>query len=278
VRRDENGFHIAADAATISAGNVVLATGGKSLPKTGSDGSGYRLAEELGHTLVPLTPALAALVLDGDFHAPLTGISHKVELTVQAVGSKPVRVHGELLWTHFGISGPATMDLSRHWHRACLEQGEVAVFANLVGGKDSADVEGQLLAIASAQPRIQLRNALARLLPARVADALLSAVAVSGTTPMAHLPKDERRRVVQALVYWPLPVRDSRGYAHAEVTAGGVPLAEVNSRTLCSRKCPGLYLLGEILDVDGRIGGFNFQWAWSSAWVVATALARELKD
>ena len=151
------------------------------------------------------------------------------------------------------------------------------MFANLVGGKDSADVEGRLLAIASAQPRIQLRNALGRLLPARVADAILSALGISGTTPMAHLPKDVRRRIAKALVRWPLPVRDSRGYAHAEVTAGGVPLAEVNSRTLGSRKCPGLYLPGEILDVDGRIGGFNFQWSWASAWVVATALARVLK-
>jgi len=277
VRRDANGFHIAADAGTFAAGNAVLATGGKSLPKTGSDGSGYRLAEELGHTLVPLTPALAALVLDGDFHRPLSGISHEVELTVQAVGSKAVRVCGALLWTHFGVSGPAALDLSRHWHRACLERREVTVFANLVGGKDSADVEGQLLAIAAAQPRIQLRNALASLLPARVADAVLGALALPGTTLMAHLPKDVRRRVVQALVRWLLPVRDSRGYAHAEVTAGGVPLAEVNSRTLGSRKCPGLYLPGEILDVDGRIGGFNFQWAWASAWVVATALARAVE-
>ena len=276
VRREASGFQITTDAATISAHNVVLATGGKSLPKTGSDGSGYRLAEEFGHTLVPLTPALVALVLDGDFHVPLTGISHEVELTVQAVGSKPVRVCGMLLWTHFGISGPAALDLSRHWHRACLDKREVTVFANLVGGQDSAHVEGQLLALASAQPRIQLRNALARLLPARVADAVLGALGVSGTTPMAHLPKDVRRRVVQALVRRPLPVRDSRGYAHAEVTAGGVPLGEVHSRTLGSRKCPGLYLPGEILDVDGRIGGFNFQWAWASAWVVASALARGL--
>ncbi len=278
LRRDATTFQIAADGATLTAANVVLATGGKSLPKTGSDGSGYRLAEELGHTLVPLTPALVAFVLDGDFHVPLSGISHEVELTVQADGSKPVRVRGMLLWTHFGISGPATLDLSRHWHRACLEGRDVAVFANLVGGRDSADIAGQLLSIASAQPRVQLRKALASLLPARVADAILDALGVSGTTPMAHLPKDVRRRVVQALVRWPLPVRDSRGYPHAEVTAGGVPLAEVHSRTLASRKCPGLYLPGEILDVDGRIGGFNFQWAWASAWVVATALARGSED
>ncbi|MCH7839328.1 MAG: NAD(P)/FAD-dependent oxidoreductase [Planctomycetes bacterium] len=277
VRRDATGFHIATDAATLSAGNVVLATGGRSLPKTGSDGSGYRLAESLGHTLVPLTPALVALVLDGVFHVPLSGISHEVELTVEATGWKPVRVCGVMLWTHFGVSGPATLDLSRHWHRARLEQRKVEVFANLVGGMDTAAIEGQLFAIASAQPRIQLCSALAQLIPSRLAGAILAELKVSGTTPMAHLPKDFRRKVVKALVRWHLPVRDSRGYKYAEVTAGGVPFVEVNSRTLGSRKCPGLYLPGEILDVDGRIGGFNFQWAWASAWVVATAMARPAK-
>ena len=274
VRRDATGFHIATDDATLSAGNVALATGGRSLPKTGSDGSGYRLAESLGHTLVPLTPALVALVLDGVFHVPLSGISHEVELTVEATGLKPVRVCGVMLWTHFGVSGPATLDLSRHWHRARLEQRKVSVFANLVGGMDTAAIEAQLFATASTQPRIQLCNALAQLIPARLAGAILAELKVSGTTPMAHLPKDARRKVVKALVRWHLPVRDSRGYKYAEVTAGGVPFVEVNSRTLGSRKCPGLYLPGEILDVDGRIGGFNFQWAWASAWVVATAMAR----
>ncbi len=277
IRRVASGFHIAAGAVTLSAGNVVLATGGRSFPKTGSDGSGYKLAEELGHALAPLTPALVPLVLDGDFHVPLSGISQDVELTVQAAGWKPVRVRGMLLWTHFGISGPAVLDLSRHWHRACLERRDVAVFANLVPNEDAAGVEARLLALASAQPRAQLHNTLAGLLPARVADALLDAAAVPGTTLMAHLPKDVRRKVVNALVRWRLPVRDSRGYSHAETTAGGVPLSEVNPSSLGSRKCPGLYFAGEILDVDGRIGGFNFQWAWSSAWVASAALAKTIK-
>lgn len=277
MRRGASGFHIAAGANSLFAGKVVLATGGQSFPKTGSDGSGYRLAEELGHTLVPPTPALVPLVMDGDFHVPLSGISHNVELTVQAAGRKPVRVCGVLLWTHFGVSGPAVLDVSRHWHRARLEQRDVAMFANLVPGDDPDGLEGRLLALASAQPRLQLHNALARLLPARVADALLGALGIPGTILMAHLPKEFRRHVARALVRWPLPVRDSRGYSHAEVTAGGVPLTEVDARSLGSRKCPGLYFAGEILDVDGRIGGFNFQWAWASAWVVATALARAVK-
>ena len=277
IRPAARGFHVTAGANSLSTGNVVLATGGRSFPKTGSDGSGYRLAEELGHTLVPTTPALVPLVLDGDFHMPVSGITQEVELTVEAAGRKPVRTRGALLWTHFGVSGPAVLDVSRHWHRAHLEQREVTVLANFVPGEDAVGVEDRLLTLVSTQPRVQLHNALARLLPARVADALLDALGVPGTTHMAHLPKELRRRVARALVRWVLPVRDSRGYAYAEATAGGVSLTEVDPRSLGSRKCPGLYLAGEILDVDGRIGGFNLHWAWASASVVAAGLARAVK-
>lgn len=275
VRRESETFCIDAGDTQLIARNVVLATGGKSFPKTGSDGLGYELAKSLGHSLVPTTPSLAPLILDGDFHAPLSGIAHDVELIVQAAGGKPDCAFGALLWTHFGVSGPVALDVSRHWHRARLEGRDVAVFVNFVPGENAAGVEEQLLAITSSQPRVQLRTALSRILPARVADAMLSAMKVPASTPMAHLPKDVRRKVANALVRWPLAVRDSRGYAYAEVTAGGIPFSEVVTRTLGSRKCPGLYFVGEILDVDGRIGGFNFQWAWSSAWVVANALARE---
>lgn len=277
VRRDAGGFRVVAGDSALSANVVVLATGGRSFPKTGSDGFGYLLAESLGHTLIPPTPALAPLVLDGGFHVPLSGIAHDVELTLQAAGGKPVRVRGALLWTHFGVSGPAALDVSRHWHRARVEGREVSVLANVVPGEDTAAIESRLLALSAEQPRSQLHNVLARLLPARVADAILEAAGIPGETLMAHLPKLVRRDVAGALANWRLPVRDSRGYGYAEATAGGVPLAEVNAGSLASRKCPGLYLAGEILDVDGRIGGFNFQWAWSSAWVVATAIARGLK-
>ncbi len=273
----ERRFQVTAGANSLSADRVVLATGGRSFPKTGSDGSGYRLAERLGHTLVPPTPALVPLVLEGAFHIPLSGISHNVELTVQTAGRKPVRACGELLWTHFGVSGPVVLDVSRHWHRAQLEQCDVSVFASFVPGEAATGVENRLLALASTHPRVQLNNALARLVPARLADAVLSALGTPRTTVMAHLPKELRRKVAGALARWPLPVRDSLGYARAETTAGGVPLAEVQTRTFGSRKRPGLYFAGELLDVDGRIGGFNFQWAWASAWVVATALARAAK-
>ncbi len=167
--------------------------------------------------------------------------------------------------------------MSRHWHRAKLEKKEVTLTANFLPGENAHTLEEKLLEIAKDAPTIQLNNALARLVPTRLADAILTTLEIEPTTVLAHLRKENRRKLAASLTAWPLPVKDGRGYTYAEVTAGGVPLSEVDPKSLESRKCPNLYLTGEILDVDGRIGGFNFQWAWSSAHVVATAIARSTK-
>ncbi len=260
----------------VTAARVVWATGGQSLPKTGSDGLGYELVRRLGHSLVLPVPALVPFVLDGSFHAPLSGIAHEVDIGVRADGVEPAHARGAMLWTHFGVSGPAVLNASRHWHRARQEGRLVTVTANLFPGDDFAAAETRLLELAARQPRLMLRNALATWLPTRVAEAVLGSLGITGRIPLGHLARDVRRRLLHALLDWPLPVRDSRGYNYAEVTAGGVPLQEIDPATMASRRCAGLHLVGEILDVDGRIGGFNFQWAWSSAWVAAAGLQKAL--
>ncbi|GJQ26561.1 MAG: membrane protein [Phycisphaerae bacterium] len=276
-------FRIGTSRGPVLAQRVVLATGGKSLPKTGSDGHGYEIAKSLGHTIVPTTPALAPLVLSGGFHKGLSGIAHEVEITARVQGEKPVRVRGPMLWTHFGVSGPAAMDVSRIWHRAALEGRPIELTANLLpadatarGTAGTFEAEEQRwIEHAVREPRTQLRNALGRRLPARLVDAVLAELSMDGRIALAHLSREVRRRLIRALHQWPLPVVDSRGFVHAEVTAGGVALNEIDPATMASRKCPGLYLVGEILDVDGRIGGFNFQWAWSTGFVAGRAMSRE---
>jgi predicted Rossmann fold flavoprotein len=278
VERDGDGFRLETSQGAWAARRVVLATGGLSLPKSGSDGGGYALAQRLGHTLVPRTPALVPLVLEGTFHADLAGVAHDVVLSVRVAGRKAVAIKGPLLWTHFGVSGPAPLDASRFWHDARVQGLDVAVSASLLPGESFESLEAWLLGGARRNPRAQMNTTLAARLPARVADALLAALEIPPSTPVARLLREDRRKLVRALTEWPLPVRDSRGYDYAEVTAGGVPLGEVDPATLESRKCPGLHLVGEILDVDGRIGGFNFQWAWSSAWVAAAGLDDSWSD
>lgn len=272
------GFTIETSQGRLTARRVVLATGGLSLPKTGSDGFGYRLASRLGHSIVPTTPALAPLVLDGVFHAPLAGVSCEAGIAVGVEGARPLRLRGPLLWTHFGISGPVALDASRHWHRARVEGRTVTLCASFLPGAGFEEAERLLLELASARPRTTLPNALATLLPASLAEALAGELGPEAAVPMSRLPRETRRRLAHSLTERPLPVRDSRGYSFAEVTAGGVPLTEVDPATMESRKCPGLHLVGEILDVDGRLGGFNFQWAWSSAWVAARGLVARLRE
>jgi hypothetical protein len=257
---------------------VILATGGMSLPKTGSDGLGHELARRLGHSIVPPTPGLAPLVLFGDFHAPLSGVSHEVEVIVNAEGQEPVRIAGPMLWTHFGASGPAIMDASRHWHRARVEGKNVEISLSFLPGWNFEMAERKVLDLAGAQPKSAVRSVLSGLMPSRLAEAIAAALAVPSQLVMSQLTREDRRRIIHALLHWPLPVIDSRGYNYAEVTAGGVPLTEIDPGTMASRICPGLFLVGEILDVDGRIGGFNFQWAWSTAYVCAHGVARLFAD
>ena len=258
---------------SIRSRRAVLCTGGRSLPKTGSDGFGYELARRLGHGCVDTVPALAPLLFEG--WESLTGASHPAAMTLRADGRPTVSLQGSLLWTHFGASGPLALNLSRHWHRAHADGGQCDVVIGVCPGETFESLNAWLRDEGLRRPRARVATAVAARLPAVVADRWVRAVGIAEDQTLAHLIREERHALVRALLETKLPVRGSRGFAHAEVTAGGVPLEEVDSATMESRVCAGLHLTGEILDVDGRLGGFNFQWAWSSAWVAAQAIARE---
>jgi len=206
-------------------------------------------------------------------HAAVSGVSHDVELAVWIDDAVAVRLTGSLLWTHFGISGPVVLNASRHWLRAQLEGRRVALTASFRPGARFDDVDTDWQRRAAASPKASVHNTLASMLPASVAAAVLRQLAIDGTATLAHVARDDRRRLSRALVEFPLPVSGSRGYTYAEATAGGIALTEVDAGTMASRVCPGLWCVGEVLDVDGRIGGFNFQWAWSSGFVAGRALA-----
>jgi predicted Rossmann fold flavoprotein len=260
----------------IHARAVVLATGGRSLPKTGSDGAGLAIAERLGHTIVPTTPGLAPLVLSDEtnLHKALSGVAHDVELTIWNGRAAATRLTGAMLWTHFGVSGPVALNASRHWMRAEIEHRDRSITVNLWPPRSFDEADADLMTMAGRRPKSSIQAALATSLPASVASCLLQHLGIDASLPLSQLPRESRRTLAHALVALPLPVAGTRGYNHAEVTAGGVALDEVDPSTMASRVCPGLYLVGEILDVDGRIGGFNFQWAWATARVAARGLER----
>ncbi len=258
----------------IQATAVVMATGGLSLPKTGSDGGGLEIARRLGHTIVPTTPALVPLTSsDAALHHALTGVSHPAELALWIDGRIERRVRGDLLWTHFGVSGPVVLDMSRHWLRARLQNRNARVTVSLLPGESFETVDRAWASPGAFRRRATVQGRLADSVPASLATTILQRLGIEPTISVSDLSRTDRRRLTHALVEWPLAIDGDRGYNYAEATAGGVALDEIDPATMASRKCPGLYLVGEMLDVDGRIGGFNFQWAWASARVAATALS-----
>jgi predicted Rossmann fold flavoprotein len=275
LERTPEYFRVVTQNGELQASAVVLATGGQSLPKSGSDGAGFTMASRLGHTIVPTTPALVPLTLDpaDGFHRDLAGVSHDAEVSIRIDGAIATRLTASMLWTHFGISGPVVLDASRHWLRAQIEERAVMLTVSFCPGQSFEQVEARWNRRARERPRASVHATLSTMVPASLAAALLTRLGVSSGQTLAHFPRDDRRRLVHALVEWVLPVVGTRGYNYAEATAGGVSLDEITPSTMASRVCDGLYLVGEILDVDGRIGGFNFQWAWSGAYVAGRALA-----
>ncbi|HEX7879630.1 MAG TPA: NAD(P)/FAD-dependent oxidoreductase, partial [Candidatus Eisenbacteria bacterium] len=278
---------------------VILATGGLSFPKTGSDGSGYRLATALGHTLSPRTPALTPLVVSGMALVPLVGLTLPAALTLHVNGQRAVTCAGSLLVTHFGLSGPAALDLSRHWLRAPAGATRRVTIHWRPGPARPLEEGGGLLDPAAAEKPGGLpdpgkleagwqRDAageaptigqwLGRDLPARLVRTLLERAEVEPATRLTQVSRERRRLLLELVAAFPVDVVDTRGYAKAEVTAGGVPLDEIDVRRMMSRRAPGLFLAGEIVDVDGRLGGYNFQWAWSSGRLAGLSAAAWVRD
>jgi predicted Rossmann fold flavoprotein len=263
----DSGFVIHHAQGTLRARKVILATGGRSLPKSGSDGYGYELVRRLGHQVTPTVPALVPLVLDNTmFHAQLSGLSHEVELSTIINGHMVDRRTGSFLWTHFGISGFCTLAHAK---------GQTAqLCGNFLPGRTQEQVKQWFVELTTKQPRRSLTKTLVPVIPERFAEFLCRHVGCDPQMAIAQLPRNDRGRLLGALTKFQFPVVRDRGWNHAEVTAGGIPLEEVNFRTMESKLIPGLYLIGEILDCDGRIGGFNFQWAWATGYLSGRAAAR----
>ncbi len=270
ITRRPDGFRLSGPWGALQSPKVILAAGGKSLPQTGSDGSGYALAQSLGHSLAPLFPALVPLTLPpGHFLTALRGLSAAVRLEVRAPGGKRLHaVEGALLCTHFGISGPAVLDISRHYLLACREQPGSALTVNFLPHSSPQELDAALQRLGKRAPL----RLLSPPLPERLGRALCAQAGLPPGSTGSTLSRAQRRALVQAVTALRLPVTGSRGFRAAEVTAGGVPLREVRLERMESRPAPGLHLCGEICDVDGRIGGFNFQWAWASGYVAGISV------
>ena len=288
-RADAGDFRIVTTRRELRAKKLLLTTGGRSYPGCGTTGDGYRWLAALGHTIRPPRPALVPLTSAAAWVRELSGIVlPDVLLSVVAAdgGAVPpsvgrrksglpanvlIRRRGALLFTHFGVSGLAVLDVSRAVTGASTPQS-VRLEADLFPDVAESDLDESLRRAALGEPKKLAPNLVPDVVVRRVVDAVFVQADVPVDRRAAEFGNDERRRLAAALKGLRIPVSGSRGFEKAEVTAGGVSLDEVDSRTMQSKIVPNLYLAGEVLDLDGFIGGYNFQAAFSTAWLAADSL------
>ena len=263
VRHADSLFRVETEKGEVSARNLVVATGGLSIPKMGATGFAYDLARYFGHEVLPTRPALVPFTFtDGlkDTFSSLSGVAAPVD----AKASHGPEFHEAMLFTHRGLSGPAMLQVSSYWRET------ESISIDLAPGQPVAET---LREARTTAPRTSLKSWLSSWLPSRFAEHVAAWPAVPGTKQLANLSNSEIEAISIALKKWEIRPAGTEGWRTAEVTAGGVDTDGLSSRTLESKTVPGLYFIGECVDVTGWLGGYNFQWAWASAAAAAEAIA-----
>jgi predicted Rossmann fold flavoprotein len=259
VRKTPAGFEVSTNGGPVACSSLVVATGGKSIPKMGATGWGYDVAGQFGVGVVPTRPALVPLTFEIGLLERLKSLAG-VAVDVRAASGK-TRFSEAMLFTHRGLSGPAILQISSYWR----EGGEIEV--DMAPG---VDIFEALRRAKSEQPRQAVRTALAAHLPKRVADLIAEQNGAEGN--LADTPDRVLRAAATAVNAWKVKPVGSEGYRTAEVTLGGVDTDALDSRTMAAKAVPGLYFIGEVVDVTGWLGGYNFQWAWASGWCAGQAV------
>ena len=261
VARDESGYTLQLSGSTVQAEKLVIASGGLSMPGLGATPFGYKIAEQFGLSVFPTRAALVPFTL----HKPLleqlqtlSGVA--LETTIDAQDG--TRFKEAMLFTHRGLSGPAVLQISSYW----LPGEFVTIDLSPV-----TPLEAFLTAQREAHPNLSLKNSLAKILPKRLVE-VLQALKVVPDITLKQLNSKQQTELAQTLHAWRIQPNGTEGYRTAEVTLGGVDTTQLSSKTMEARAVPGLYFIGEVADVTGWLGGYNFQWAWSSAWACAQAL------
>ena len=272
LRKAGEQFEVVTPQRLITCPKVILTTGGQSYPGSGTRGDGYAWAARFGHTIVPPKPALVPLTVQADWVGELRGVTlADVGVKVLEAGRPLIARRGGFLFAHFGLSGPAPLDVSKAVSRHPSPQS-LELELDFLPSKAEGELDEFLRAESLASGKKQLAVVLSDLLPRRLCDTLLTLTGQPADRRAAGLSKGDRQKLGQAVKHMRLPLRGTLGFEKAEVTSGGVSLNEVDSRTMESKLCPGLFLAGEVLDLDGPIGGFNFQAAWSTGWLAGRSV------
>ena len=249
---------------------IIIATGGKSYPATGSTGDGYRLAHQTGHKIDEVKPALVPLVVKGDLASKLQGLSLKnVNAIVWINGKKYKEAFGEMLFAHYGLTGPIILTLSRWVVQELDKNNKVEISIDLKPALDEKKLDARLLRDLDSHGKKQLENIFKLWLPAKLIPVFIQELKLDGGKPGHQMKADERRKILLTMKDLRFEITGNRGFKEAIITSGGVATSEIDGKTMESRLIKGLYFVGEVINLDGNTGGFNLQIAYSTAWLAA---------
>ena len=273
VKKNADNFTLTAAGVEYAFDSVILATGGRSYPLTGSDGSGYRLAARLGHTVTALSPSLIPIESPSDLCSRMQGLSLKnVKITIRSSDGKSIYTDfGEMMFTHFGVTGPVILSASAHIRG--YDISELTLEIDLKPALDEKALDARLLSDFSKKSNRDFVNSLSDLLPSKMIEPFISVCGIDERKKINSITREERKRILDALKSFRIPLSGFRPIEEAIITSGGIDVKEIVPKTMESKLVPGLYFAGEVIDVDAYTGGFNLQIAFSTGYLAGKSAA-----
>ena len=253
---------------------VLIATGSEAAPQLGASADGYNFAKKFGHEILPTYPSLVQLHLNSKNHHKMAGVKTTAEVTLIIDGKSKEKIQGDILFAAYGISGLAILDISQKASYALHNKQRVSIALNLLPRYDRATLTNVIEKLFASVPKHDVHTALCGIIPAKITTYLLEDAAVPLSTTVSALNPKEIKKIAHLIGEWKFEVNDTHGFKHAEVSGGGVSTAQINNKTMESKLVEGLYFAGEVLDIVGKRGGYNFNFAWASGMIAGKEMAK----
>lgn len=274
LSKEGDAFVVGHNGARTRYDRVLIATGSEAAPQLGATGDGYAFARSFGHEVLPAYPSLVQLHLASKIPPKMAGAKTQGEVSLLIDGKVKAKAAGDILFTPYGISGLAILDISQSASYALLHKRRVSISLNLLPQFDTQTLANTLEKLSASVPRHSVATVLGGLIPAKIASSLLEESAIPPSAPLGTLSPKEIKKIAHTLHGWRFDVSDTHGFKHAEVSGGGVSTAQINPKTMESELVKGLYFAGEVLDIVGRRGGYNFHFAWASGMIAGKEMAK----
>lgn len=274
ISKKENRFIVETSSDKNLFDKVLIATGSEAAPQLGATADGYIFAKSFGHEMIPTYPSLVQLHLNSKNHHKMAGVKTTAEVTLIIDGKSNIRVVGDILFTNYGISGLAILDISQRASWSLLHKQQVSISLNLLPRYDRAHLAHIIEELLAAVPQYDIHTALCGLIPAKTATYLLEDATIPPAATVSALNPKEIKKLTHLIGEWKFEVSDTHGFKHAEVSGGGVSTTQINNKTMESKRVEGLYFAGEVLDIVGKRGGYNFNFAWASGMIAGKEMAK----